>query len=518
MKELYNVLLEEVEPVRFGFSNSLELSGVKEWFTKHTKLTEDQIEQVYEFFEVLMGIESLGCYIAYSDKEHYVKIPYTTKAFIENTYNQLGQKNQIGISWKPTRDDNKIEILVDGKKFAILGSGSINRKGAIKMPTALQESTSCIFINADPSERANLGEYFVGAYSQYNLRVWLPTWNGHAEALNKEFDRSRYRAAWIGCGSKACERIYSSLTEERGMKHHALKTADIDLSNMWIEMRQVWKRNLVEIGTIAPRSKEEMFDKSDILIYDKSKVKAIQDAWKALQEKPKEEGSVCNLVRQMANDGWIFGISLKQLAGSSFHLQKINFGSEKERFIRNFVKGQVDRMAMPERLNKNRRGGAKWDIEKFGEVANSLNMRFETVDGKQFLLTFRTFGNGAEDMELKSLKSGSLDGPSLGKVPRLVTSEIVKKGNDPVLTKFDKKKWLKFYNELGKAFDWLHRDSIDWGTINKNVRVDSLRIANYLKNILTNEGKEAFLSKAHEWACMGLGENDYCFPYILVKS
>lgn len=502
MLSLYKFLFESIILEAGGFVNLLDNNKIGEFLSKKYNFSSYEEKIIQSSFDDLFkkssdeGITPRALFDS-GDKK-YIKIPY---GMIDIIINTLPEQSDDSIYYKSDKtNDKKIYIYFKGKKLAETGSGNYGSKSLDK---EIHENLTAIYYNTDEKYWDILDEKIKTLYGYANLDIWIPSFHEQVKAI-KSLYKGNYRAVRIDNESNI-NAVYNEVLNGLNLNWDGkFSNSDklINLSyNKLSEMQKTWLVN----SNGATRLRREAYDKSDIVLYNESKIsdiKKIADSIKDREDAVDIKSEMVNLF----NDKILIGISLKGLSKPSGKFEMVEFNTEQS--IKNGVVKELKKYNINDILRKK---GNNYNIQ------NGFSIDIITEDNKKLMLLLRSFGNSAA-LEVKFASK-----PPLGKSPVFLWRKFIEenKNRNSFLNGANSKTIKNIfkgneYNILAERFGWNTIDD-DAEFSFESTNISTIVGLQFLFSLCELNDKE-ILENLSIWTKAAIAEADYAFPFVLTEE
>lgn len=508
MKGLSAFLTETMQPITFimeagGFVNLIDINEIAAWFKQRSKKAsiQDNADKIQDMFsDLFTGMES---HVLYSENDTYLKIPYSMIPVIQDKLTTDSSKDFYYEVDK--KNDKKYYIkagFAGGVKLSETGSGNYGSKSLDK---EIHENLTSFYYNT-PEEFWPIVDTAVEAlYSYADLKIWIPTWHEHAIALRKECGE-KLRAVRIDNAANI-RKVYAEIMSKVGKQSigwdGTMSSQDGQVNTAYDKLSNAQKSFIIKSKFETARLKRESYDKSDIVLYDPSKISDIQ---KAANIKDDDDlAGIRGLMIELYNNKALIGISLKGLSKAKGHFEMVGFNVDDDP-EHGVVKAVKDYSIDP--ILRIKRGKTT--------VMNGFITHITTTDNESMILALRSFGANAA-LEVKYSSK-----PPLGKSPvflwRTFVDEYSKKTPLAQATSRNLKNVFtaEIYNKMAARYGW-EKVSDDTVFEFESTNVSTAIGLQFLYSLLELSDKD-IIENLTTWAKAAVAEADYAFPFLLTEE
>lgn len=501
MLSLYKFLFESLILEAGGFVNLLDSNKIGEFLSKKYDFSTEEEKYIQNSFDDLFkkssseGINPRALFDS-GDKK-YIKIPY---GMIDIIINTLPESSTDSLYFKTDKtNDKKVYIYYKNKKLAETGSGNYGSKSLDK---EIHENLTAIYYNTDEKYWDILDEKIKELYGYANLDVWIPSFHEQINAIKKEY--SGFRAVRIDNEANITS-IYNEVLSDLNLNWDGKFSNNdkiVNISyNKLSEMQKTW---LVRSNS-ATRLRREAYDKSDIVLYNESKISDIKKIADSINDTEDAVDIKAEMVK-LFNEKKLIGVSLKGLSKPSGKFEMVEFNTEQS--VKNGVVKELKKYNINDILRKKR--------DKYS-IQNGFNIDIVTEDNKKLMLVLRSFGNNAA-LEVKFASK-----PPLGKSPVFLWRKFIEenKNKNSFLNNANSKTIKNIfkgneYNILAEKFGWdTINDDIEFSFESTNIStIIGLQFLFSLCELNDNK----ILENLSIWTKAAIAEADYAFPFILTEE
>ena len=494
--EYLNEILEDVG-VRGGFVNLIDLDELGQYLqSRNKKLQNEDIPVIIKGISSLIEQaekDGLDVRILGSQNANYVKIPYGMIPYIQN----LPATSDDDIYQVPDpANKNKYNIYYKKVKLAETGSGSYGRKSLDK---EIHENLSAIYFNTPEDRWGDLDAVVSELYSFADMKLWCASFRAQASALQGVFG-DNFRAVRID-NEANIKKVYNEVYSKLPWKD-SFTSADKQVNEIYNELSNTQKNFLLRANPNA-RIMREHYDKSDIILYDPSKLSKI----KKLTDLDKDEiGDVKTVMVELYRDKALIGISLKGLSSPANHFELVSYNTDND--PENGVVAPVESF---EFADIGRFRGGKFNIQ------NGWSCSMKHKDGTRMEMEFRSFGKSPA-LEVKFLRH-----PALGKSPIFLWRKFVEEYSkkEPIGTANPQNIRDVFtgelYNNMAKRYGWKAEVDDNQKFNFENYNVATVVGLQFLYSLHSLSDQE-ICDNLTTWARAACADADYAFPFILTKE
>lgn len=494
--EYLNEILEDMG-VRGGFVNLIDLDELGQYLqSRNKKLQNEDIPVIIKGISSLIQQaekDGLDVRILGSQNANYVKIPYGVIPYIQ----KLPETSDDNLYQVPDQaNKNKYNIYYKKIKLAETGSGSYGRKSLDK---EIHENLSAIYFNTPEERWGDLDAVVSELYSFADMKLWCASFRAQASALQKVFGDD-FRAVRID-NEANIKKVYNEVYSKLPWKD-SFTSSDKQVNEIYNELSGTQKNFLLRANPSA-RIMREHYDKSDIILYDPSKLSNI----KKLADLDKDEiGDVKTVMVELYRDKALIGISLKGLSSPANHFELMSYNTDNDP-----ENGVVAPVKSFEFADIGRFRGGKYNIQ------NGWQCRMVHEDGSKIQLEFRSFG------KQPALEVKFAGHPPLGKSPIFLWRKFVEEYSkkEPIGTANPRNIRDVFmgelYNNLADRYGWKNKVDDDQKFDFENYNVATVVGLQFLYSLASLSDAE-IRDNLTTWARAACADADYAFPFILTKE
>lgn len=502
MTSLYEYIIESMILEAGGFVNLLDNKQIGKFISSQYNLSDSEGNAIQNEFDRLFNIaakNNIPARALYDTSgKKYVKIPYSLiNIILDNVSDNSGDDFYHKVN---PSNEKKVYIYYKGKKIAETGSGNYGSKSLDK---EIHENLTAIYYNTDEKYWDILDDKVSSLYNYANLDVWIPSFHEQVKAIKDKYNNKSFRAVRIDNKSNIAA-VYTEVLN--GIKLNwdgKLSNSDKIINNSYNKISDMQKTWLVKSNG-ATRLRREAYDKSDIVLYNESKISQIKELADSLNSL-EDAVDIKSEVVKLFNDEVLIGVSLKGLSNPNGSFEMVEFNTEQS--IKNGVVKDLKKYSVSNILRQKKNSY---------NIQNGFSIDITTDDNKKLMLILRSFGSNAA-LEVKFASK-----PPLGKSPVFLWRKFVEDNKKNNFLNNANSKNIKDlftgneYNILAERFGW---DTIPDDTVfnfeSTNIStIIGLQFLFSLCNLNDNE----ILENLSTWTKAAIAEADYAFPFILTEE
>ena len=325
MTSLYEYIIESMVLEAGGFVNLLNNNQIGKFISSYYNLSDSEGNEIQNEFDRLFNIaakNNISARALYDTSgKKYVKIPYSLINIILD--NVSDNSNDDFYHKVNPSNEKKVYIYYKGKKIAETGSGNYGSKSLDK---EIHENLTAIYYNTDEKYWDILDDKVSSLYNYANLDVWIPSFHEQVKAIKDKYNNKSFRAVRIDNESNIAA-VYNEVLNGTKLNWDGkLSNSDKIINNSYNKISDMQKTWLIKSNG-ATRLRREAYDKSDIVLYNESKISQIKELADSLNSL-EDAVDIKSEVVKLFNDEVLIGVSLKGLSNPNGSFEMVEFNTE----------------------------------------------------------------------------------------------------------------------------------------------------------------------------------------------